>query len=629
MVTASLVTDYTALVWSGFLLCLVPASLAMLMIDREAFEKFLTTAISPLMRPRTKSLALMLAVVATLLAIYIAHFLLAGTPTLVDSFAQLVHARYLAEGMWSGPRTPLNEFWHIQQTVLTEEGWLSQYPPGHIVLLAAGLKVGAAWLVGPLCWGVAVFFTTLALERLVSDVRLARVAAFFTALSPFSLSLSGAYMSHVPAAACAAAALYFVARGRDAHWSNALGAGIATGMLFTIRPLTGVALGVVAMIVGARRPAVIAAGLLGALPFMLGVAFYNDHFFGNPLQFGYNVALGPNAGLGFGLDPWGNAYGPVQAAAYTSAELNALNLFLFESPLPAVPLIGLYFALGKRDAGEWVLFGWAAAPLAANLFYWHHGLFMGPRMLADAGFAWAALSVVSVVGIIRAIRPDWRLAGKYSPRTFAAAAALSIVVFGAIVLLPARMATYTLNKQQRALLKAPDASQPVLVFVHGGWAARVAMKMAARGMRLDSLETALRQNPTCNLHVFADSFVIGAPPPVQLDFDPRATNLPGQREISPGNRIRVEVDEKFYEVCAREVQADQGGVIDVTPLLWQGDLPGLPARGPLFVRDMGPEANQKLMSEHPDRRAFMLVPDADTVRMVPYTIAERAIWGTE
>ena len=34
----------------------------------------------------------------------------------------------------------------------------------------------------------------------------------------------------------------------------------------------------------------------------------------------------------------------------------------------------------------------------------------------------------------------------------------------------------------------------------------------------------------------------------------------------------------------------------------------------------------KLMAQHEDRRAMMMIPHADTVALVPYTIAERAIW---
>ncbi len=629
--TAAEASAHSAVLWSALLLCAAPGILAALLVDSATLEKLIAKVVAPLTKPTTLAFALVLAAVASGIAALFAFTVMGGVPMLIDSFAQLLHARYLAEGMVAGPVNSNSEFWHIQQTVLTPNGWVSQYPPGHVLLLAAGLKLGLAWFVGPLCWGVAVLFTTLALHELVSSVAVARLASLLAALSPFGLALSGAFMSHVPAAACAAAALYFVARARDGALVPAAFGGLALGALFTMRPLTAVALAAAAALfaLSQRRLLVPTVMFMGAAPFIVAVAAHNHYFFGSPTRFGYTAALGPNAGLGFGIDPWGNRYGIVEALGYTSAELTTLSLFLFETPLPLVLLVGLFFALGERTREEWLLFAWCAAPVLANLFYWHHGLFMGPRMLADVGILWAALSVVSVIGLVGSIRAEWRLANKYSPRTFATGTVLATVVLGVVMLLPQRLASYRVPQATQGLLKAPEVDEPTLVFVHGGWTARIGMRLAGHGMRLDSVETALRQNSTCRVHAFADSFASGGKSSIALDFAPRATDLPLVAEISPGNRIRVVDNEQLDESCATQVRADQSGVIDVSPFVWQGDLPGTKAHGALFVRDMGPQANHSLIAQHEDRRPMMLIPHADTVALVPYTIAVRAIWGTK
>jgi hypothetical protein len=194
--------------------------------------------------------------------------------------------------------------------------------------------------------------------------------------------------------------------------------------------------------------------------------------------------------------------------------------------------------------------------------------------------------------------------------------------------LPQRLGSYRVTGDARGLLKAPALAEPALVFVHGGWTSRIGMKLAAGGMRLDSVETALRQNPTCDVHSFAESFASGAKASVRLDFKPRATNLPPLAEISPGNRIRVAPNRPLDASCTAQVRADLAGVIDVTPFVWQGDLPGSAPAGAMFVRDMGPEANRKLITANSTRRPMMLLPDGDSVRLVPYSIAERAIWET-
>lgn len=627
--TASEASAHSAILWSGLLICAPVGILAAMLLDGSVIDRVARQVGALVRKPTTGALALGLGVLATGLAVVVAYALFGGMPTLIDSFAQLLHARYIAEGMPAGPVNANSEFWHIQQTLLTRNGWVSQYPPGHVLLLAVGLKLGVAPLIGPVSWGAAVVFTTLALHELVEDIVVARLAALLAAVSPFGLALSGAFMSHVPAAACAAAALYFLARAHAGAWLHALAAGFSLSALFTMRPLTAVALGVGAAIyaLAQERPRIIVLMFVAALPLVAATGAHNQHYFGSPFRFGYTAALGPAGGLGFGIDPWGNQYGVLEALAFTTAELAALSLLLFETPLPLVLLVGLYFATGRRTRGEWLLFAWCVLPVLANLFYWHHGLFMGPRMLGDVGVLWGALAVYCLIQSIAQLRAEWHIAEKYSPRTFVAVTALAALIFGAVMLLPQRLASYRVPADLRAVLRAPSVEQPALVFVHGGWTARIGMRLAGHGMRLDSVETALRQNPTCLVHAFADSFASGAKSAAVLDFERRADRLPAVVEISPGNRIRVAANEVLDSACTAQIRADRSGIIDLTPLIWQGDLPGTEARGALFVRDMGPQANRRLIAQHEDRRPMMLVPHADSMALVPYTIAERAIWG--
>jgi hypothetical protein len=51
----------------------------------------------------------------------------------------------------------------------------------------------------------------------------------------------------------------------------------------------------------------------------------------------------------------------------------------------------------------------------------------------------------------------------------------------------------------------------------------------------------------------------------------------------------------------REVASDTLGILDISSLLWQTDLPELPGHGTMIVRDMGPEANARLIARYPDR----------------------------
>lgn len=628
------VAQYAELIWAGTLLILIVAGAAGLFLNEEMMQRWLTRAAAVLLKPRTIVYAGALAAVTTVISAWFTHAVLASQPDLIDSFAQLTHARYLADGRLAGPASP---FWHIQQTLATDAGWVSQYPPGYVLLLAIGLKLHAVWLVGPVLAGVAVFFTALAAERLLeSQPALARAGALLAALSPFALAQAGSYMSHTAAAAAAAALLYSFARARSGGNGALVAAGVAGGVLFSIRPYTAFVLGLVIALalvldpaLRTRRRASWVWLLVGALPFAVAVALYNQRLFGAPLRFGYTAALGPAGGLGFHTDPWGNAYGPVEAIGYTSAELTALSLFLFESPFPLVALIGLALALRPRLAAPRLLIlAWALAPVLANLFYWHHGLYRGPRMLADVAPAWALLSVLAFAELGTWARGR-QLGGRWAPLPAVLTTALLVLLVAPLTFGPARLLSYRRTALNALLLQPPQVDQPALVFVHGGWSGRVVARLAAAGMRLDSVETALHQNSTCALHAFANAYEQGRVLPA-LDLTPRASGYPPEVQVSPGNRIRVQVGEHLTPACVREVNADRAGVVDVTPLLWQGALPNAIADArPLFVRDLGPERNQELLHRYPDRVAYIYGPAHPDIepRLWPYEGAVKSLWG--
>ena len=580
---------------------------------------------------------------AALAAVYAAAFslwVLDGKPNLIDAMVQLLQARFVAAGSMAGPVDRWSEFWHIQNSLQTPNGWVSQYPPGHVMLLAAGFRLGAAWAVGPILCGVAVYFAALAAERLLPDDRaVARAGALFAAAGPFFVAHAGAYMNHVSAAAMGAAAVYFGVRARDDDsFGWALLAGAATGAGMTIRPLAAVVTAVTVAAVfalgaeGRRRSLVewsrySLAATAGALPFVAALGAYNAHFFGSPLRFGYTAAQGPAMGLGFHRDPWGNMYGIVEAVGFTSSDLTALSLHLLGTPIPVVLVAGLFLlATPRLKAGERLIALWALLPVAANALYWHHGMFMGPRMLNEAAPAWAIFAAVAAAGLVRVVPRSWEPGG-YSMRGGLASALTLAALIGVLYLGPDRLVQYK-GWMASTRIDVPEVELPATVFVHGGWTSRIAMRLAARGMRLDSLEMALTHNPTCAVHRFAQRYP-GSPdrdaPP--LDFALRSGELP-RVQISRGNWIRLGEGERLTPECFREAASDTLGIVDVAPLLWQSDLPGAAGDGVMIVRDMGPEANAAFMAAHPGRRPTMLMRRSDDAppTAVPYDSAVAILW---
>jgi hypothetical protein len=175
--------------------------------------------------------------------------------------------------------------------------------------------------------------------------------------------------------------------------------------------------------------------------------------------------------------------------------------------------------------------------------------------------------------------------------------------------------------------------QPSLVFVHDAWPGRVVMQLAVAGMRLDEAETAMRQNSTCRLQHLVDAIHAGDTASVRrmraaLDMVPRATRLPETVQIAPGDFVRFVRGEPITPLCQRHMRSDQAGILDVTPLLWQGDLPGQKGRGALFVRDLGPERNAELIRRYPQRTPLVYATPSPQSQPVlwSYDAGMRRLW---
>lgn len=590
--------------------------------------------------------ALLLGILSTGITLAFSLIVLHGKPNLIDAMVQLLHARFLAAGQLAGPVDRFTEFWQVQNSLVTPKGWVSQYPPGFVVFLALGLKLGVPQAVGPIFAGVTVFFSALAAGRLLRDDPIvARVGAIVLALSPFLIGLAGAYMNHIAAAAFFSAAIFFAVRTLDSrNFAWPILTGLATGIVFSIRPLTAVIAALVVAFIwlgaadrtmrerlqGLIRPT--GAAVVGIIPVFVAVALYNAHFFGSPLRLGYVASQGPLVGLGFHRDPTGQMYGPVQALGYTSADLIALSLYLLETPLPAVILVGLFLLVARRLTwGERTIALWALLPVLGNVFYWHHGEFMGPRMLNEATPGWVLLTAIAAFGLVRSI-PAKKMFGSYPPRSALSFTLILGWLAGVLFLGPQRLASYGGPWMASSRITLPVQRQPALVFVHGAWTGRIVSRLLAHGMRLDSLEVAMRYNPTCEAHFFSLWYELDpaarshAPPPMDFNFLPHR-EIPKIR-IANGDDIRAEPRAPMAPACLRQVASDTLGILEVASLLWEAELPGAAGPDPIVVRDMGPDINAGLIARYPERVPLMFyrgTKEGPPV-LAPYAAGMRALW---
>lgn len=642
--TVGLLNIYYDFAWTGLLLVLPVAIVAARLLTPHAFNRLTTRAREQLLRPRTSIFVPACALLGAAFAGAFSLLVLEGKPNIIDAFAQILQARYWAAGMLAGPTDATAPYWGMQNSLFTDHGWVSQYPPGHVAFLVPFLWLGLLWLLGPVLVFVTILCTGLFAHRLFqNDPVIARLGTVLLAISPFFIFIGASLMSHVTTAALVMLGAYALLRAWDDRAGWALLAGFALALSLATRPLSTLAMGLALAILlpllfprpMRRLLMVAAAGTAGAAPVLGAWLLYNDHFFGAPFRLGYSAALGPAMALGFHRDPWGNEYGATEALAYTSSDLVTLGVNLFETPVSAVLVVGLFLLVARHlTRTGWLVLALAISPVLANALYWHHGLYMGPRMLHEAAPAWVLLFAVAAVGVVRRIPENAALARNYFLRPAMGAALLASFAIGLFYLTPRRAASYGGSYLSIARTPLPALERPSLVFVHDAWYARIGMTLAAYGMRLDRIETLIRQNPTCRVDELQQALVAGDEARAQrilatLDTIPRASRLPESVEVSPGDNIRIAEGAPLTPACRREALSDRLGILDISPLLWQADLHGVPGSGILVVRDLGPERNEVMLSRHPGREPFVYLPGAesDEVRLLDYERAMELLWS--
>lgn len=553
------------------------------------------------------------------MVLVIRWIVLNGHPLLIDTHTQLLHARYIAEGFLAAPRTPFDAAWQPPLGIVTERGWASQYPPGQLLILAGALLTGTLPLVGAGLQAAAVVLIARIAEHAGTWRLPLRAAAILYALSPMALIHAAALLSSSSAAAFILLGAYAAIRadGR-ARWTALAGA--AVGCVAITRPFSAITLAlptVAAVLVWRRRRPTTRewlAGAAGLMPFLVLLGFWNAALFGSPFLLGYTAAQGAAHGLGFHRDPWGYMYGPLQALGYTAADLIGLSRHMLETSLPLVPAIGVAY-LGRRavsrfELGVWVL---ALLPVAGLFFYWHHPDAPGPRLLGEAVPVWCILASLAATRFVKH--------GSVKHRTI-----IALSLLGAIVLVPLRMRDY--RAQIRALTEHAEFGEieNAIVFVHGPWIERAAMRLAALGTRADIVQAAARHSSTCRLETVANELEAGRTPPVLVvKPDPP---FPIVQRSGLLAEVRFGVHEPFPEACAMNLQADEYATVPAVFSTWRHDLPNLkPRTGVVVLRDLGPERNERAMRAWPGRTPYLAFLDEDGRTVVlPYEEGMRRVW---
>lgn len=211
-------------------------------------------------------------------------------PQYHDDYAYLVAADTFAQGHLSYPTHPFAEHFETMH-VLQRPRYVSKFPPGQGLLLAAGTLAGqpllGVWLMTAAA--CAAFWWALCPW---TGQQLAVLGALLSAVHPTMLEWSQVYHGGTLAALAGALLLGAAGRfrgdgGRQAGWAPAVVAGVALGLLAVSRPYEGLvfAAGMFAAVPSRYWIRVLPVAILALVP----LAIYNRAITGSPLTLPYSL----------------------------------------------------------------------------------------------------------------------------------------------------------------------------------------------------------------------------------------------------------------------------------------------------------------------------------------------------
>lgn len=325
-------------------------------------------------------------------------------PRLPDEVAYLFQAKMMAAGQLylSAPGGALNAALSYDWISISGDKWYSIFPPGWPAVLAAGVAMGAPWLVNPLLTALAVILSYSFVARIAS-ARLAALVTVLLCISPWFLAMGASLMSHPLTLVLVLGAWRLImveGRHRAAAWALA---GLLMGALFLTRPLEGVLIGLATGLWAMSRVglkalsgwitlAAFGAGCiaLGALVFpynqmLTGHALvtpidqYFDHLWhkgANRLGFGADIGSPDSWG---GVDIW-RGHWPLEALIEQQFNLKSMNVELLGWALGSLLLVYVHLIWGLLSRMDKAMLCVMGITIAGYSLYWFNGgFYIGPR----------------------------------------------------------------------------------------------------------------------------------------------------------------------------------------------------------------------------------------------------------
>jgi len=321
------------------------------------------------------------------------YFIFEHTPHLGDSIDQVFHGKIFALGRFTVPSHKYKEFFSYGN-MINDGKWYSQYPPMHSFLMMIGVMLGITWLINPLIGSLSII-TFYFIGKEVYDEKTGRLASLLGLLSPFIIFMSSGFMSHTSVMFFAALFVLFFAKTiKRGKFYYPLISGASLGMALNGRPMTALALSipfavyaVILLVKSFSKYVLRFVVMFITVSVFVGILLlFNYLTTGDPLLFGYIAKYGEGHYPGFGHSPWGNPHSVSRGLTQSLNNLNGLNKYLFEWPVPCLFFVFLLFATMTREKWDYLFISSFWALSIAYFFYFFQSWYLGPRYLYESSF---------------------------------------------------------------------------------------------------------------------------------------------------------------------------------------------------------------------------------------------------
>ncbi len=330
--------------------------------------------------------------------IYVSLVEFAAVPHILDASAYYFQAKIFASGRLSVPVPSDLPAFQGPFMVAYDGRWFSQYAPGTSAVLALGMLAHTPWLVEP-GLGTLALLGIYRIGRMLFSPAEALLALLLGALSPFYSYLAASYLSHAVALFFCVYFIFYLVRFEHSYAiRDAVLAGAALGGVVLTRELDAAVLGITAptfvLILGWRhfrtdlRRLVVATAAAAAI-LVLAMCVYLLYDWlqtGNPFVLPRALfSAADRYGFGVGVGFYGEhtlAAGLVNLDQQLTILLIDLYGWPFYLTLTLVPLA----FLRRLRALRWDLFCLTLSVvfLLAQIGYFYHGIYLGPRYLLSA-----------------------------------------------------------------------------------------------------------------------------------------------------------------------------------------------------------------------------------------------------